>query len=94
MLRLCSKRSRSYPGRPVCHAGCSFPGEITGRGYRYPKVPAFPGKGFRLERRYKPKESRQSRDLSSAMQGNLCGEEAGVSRGHISPMPGVIPRTW
>ena len=34
--------------------------EITGRGYRYPNVPAFPGKGFRLERRYEPKESRQA----------------------------------
>jgi len=68
--------------------------EITGRGNRYPNVPAFPGKGFRLERRYESKESRQGRDLSSAMQGNLCGEEAGVSRGRISPMPGVMPRTW
>ena len=90
MLRLYSGGSRPYPGRPVCHAGCSFPGEITGRGNRYPKA----RKGFRLERRYEPKESRQDRDLSSAMQGNLCGEETGVSRGHISPMPGVMPRTW
>ena len=90
MPRLCSKRSRPYPGRPVCHAGCSFPGEITGRGNRYPKA----RKGFRLERRYEPKESRQSRDLSSAMQGNLCDDRTGVSRGHISPMPGVMPRTW
>jgi len=57
-------------------------GEITGRGNRYPKVPAFSGKGFRLERRDKTKESRQDRNFSSVMQGNLCGEEAGVSRGH------------
>ncbi|MCW7074224.1 MAG: hypothetical protein OCU20_10250 [Methanophagales archaeon] len=61
MARLYSGSSRPYPGRPVCHAGCSFPGEITGRGYRYPNVPAFPGKGFCLERRYEPKESRQGR---------------------------------
>jgi hypothetical protein len=57
MLRLCSEGERPYPGRPVCHAGCSFPGEITGGG-------------------------------------NLCGEQAGISKGHISPMPGVILRTW
>ena len=82
MARLYSGSSRPYPGRPVCHAGRSFPGEITGRGYRYPNVPAFPGKGFRLERRYEPKESRQGRDLSSAMQGNLCDDRTGVSRGH------------
>jgi len=56
--------------------------EITGRGYRYPKVPASPGKSFRLGRSYEIKESKQDRDLSSAIQGNLCGEEAGVSRGH------------
>ena len=68
--------------------------EITGRGYRYPNVPAFPGKGFCLERRYESKESRQDRDLSSAIQGNLCDDRTGVSRGHISPMPGVMPRTW
>ena len=57
-------------------------GEITGKGYRYPKVPASPGRSFCLERRYESKESRQDRDLSSAIEGNLCGEEAGVSRGH------------
>ena len=67
---------------------------LPDRGYRYPKVPASPGKSFRLERRYESKESRQDRDLSSAIQGNLCGEEAGVSSGHSSPMPGVMPRTW
>ena len=55
---------------------------LPDRGYRYPKVLASPGKGFRLEKRYESKESRQDRDLSSAIQGNLCGEEAGVSRGH------------
>ena len=53
--------------------------EITGRGYRYPKVPASPGKSFHLERRYEIKGSRQARNLSSAIQGNLDGEEAGVS---------------
>jgi len=57
-------------------------GEITGRGYRYPKVPAFSGEGFRLERRDETKESRQDRNFSSVMQGNLYDEEAGVSRGH------------
>ena len=36
-------------------------------GYRYPKVPASPGKSFRLGRRYEIKESRQDRDLSSAI---------------------------
>jgi hypothetical protein len=30
---------RPYPGRPVCHAGCSFPGEITGGGQPVSKGP-------------------------------------------------------
>jgi len=41
--------------------------EITGRGYRYPNVPAFPGRSFRLGKRYESKESRQDRDLTSAI---------------------------
>ncbi len=33
--------------RRVCHAGCSFSGEITGGGNRYPKkVPASSGRAF------------------------------------------------
>jgi len=40
-------------------------------------------------------QGKQTRkEMSSVMQGNLCGEQAGVNRGHISPMPGVMPRTW
>ena len=35
--------------------------EITGRGYRHPKVPASPGKCFCLERRYESKKSGQNR---------------------------------
>ena len=30
----------------------------------------------------------------SAFRGNPEGEKAGVSRGHSSPTPGVMPRTW
>ena len=39
-------------------------------------------------------EKQTRKEISSVMQGNLCGEQAGISKGHISPMPGVMPRTW
>jgi hypothetical protein len=46
MLRLCSESSCPYPGRSVCHEGCSFPGEISGGGNRYLKVLASSGKNW------------------------------------------------
>jgi hypothetical protein len=38
------------------------------------------------EIRNKGKQTRK--EISSAMRGNLGGEQAGISKGHISPMPG------
>jgi len=34
------------PAKLVCHDGCSFPGEITGGGDRYPKVLASSGRNW------------------------------------------------
>jgi hypothetical protein len=47
--------------------------------------------GLLPEDKIRSQEKQTRKEISSAMQGNLCGEQAGVSKGHISPMPGVCP---
>ena len=50
--------------------------------------------GLLPEDEIRSQEKQTRKEISSAMQGNLCDEQAGVSRGHISLRPGVMPRTW
>jgi hypothetical protein len=50
--------------------------------------------GLLPEDEIRSQEKQTRKEISSAMQGNLCSEQAGISKGHISPMPEVMPRTW
>jgi len=63
--------------RPVCHAGCSFPGEITGGGNRYPKkVPASSGRAFAGRWDTKPRKVDKEREIQRhAGQPVWWGEE-------------------
>ncbi len=72
----------------------SVSSEITGRGYRYPNVPASMMESQATLVRYETKEGQTGNALCSVMGSNPCDVKAGVSRGHISPTPGVMPRTW
>jgi len=55
-----NKSECPYPGRPAFHAGLFSAGEITGRGHRYPKVPAFSGKRLPPENERRNQGSRQT----------------------------------
>jgi hypothetical protein len=68
--------------------------EITGRATGFPNVPAQMKKVSASSVRYEIKMSRQEIPLYSVIWGNLSDERTGVSRGHSSPMPGVMSRTW
>ena len=70
------------------------PSEITGRGYRLPNVPAQMMECSASSVRYELKKSSQGMVLCSVMRSNSYGENAGVSRGHSSPTPGVMSRIW
>ena len=50
--------------------------------------------GLLPEDEIRSQEKQTRKEISSAMQGNLCGEQAGISQGHTSLRPGVMPRTW
>jgi hypothetical protein len=76
MLRLCSESSCSYPGRPVCHAGCSFPGEITGRGQPVSQKSRHFLEGLLPEDEIRSQEKQTRKEISSVMQDNLCDEGA------------------
>jgi hypothetical protein len=62
------------------------------------QVPAAAGKRSARSRVKKQKEpNRMDADavqLNSALQGNLQGDRAAVSKGHSSPTLGVMPKTW
>jgi len=68
--------------------------EITGRGYRFPNVPAQMTEDSASFVKDETKMSRQEMIICSAMERNLHGEKTGVSRGHSSRMPGVMSRIW
>jgi hypothetical protein len=92
MLRLCSNSSRPYPGRSVSRAMRFALQEIPDNGP--------PGTQWsRHNRLLSPDVSElsivtQALPHESALQGNLPGDEAEVSRGHSSQTPGVMPGTW
>jgi len=67
--------------------------EITGRGYRYPNVPAriMEAQPFRDIRN---KEEQTENESYSVMRSNSYDAKTGVSRGHSSPTLGVMPQTW
>jgi len=60
MLRLCGDSSHSYPGRPDLLAVIKVvSSESTGRGYRFPNVPAQMQENSALSVRHEIKTSRQ-----------------------------------
>ena len=92
MPRLCSESSRPYPGRSVSLAMRFALREIPENGP--------PGNQGSWHIRSlspgvsEPSVATQAASLHCALQSNLPGDEAEVSRGHSSPMPGVMPGTW
>ena len=90
MPRLCSDSSRPYPGRSVSQAmRCALrkiPEWATGQQRSRHIRSLSPGMS-------EPSIATQAAFSHSALQGNLPGDEAEVSRRHSSPMPGVMPGT-